>query len=361
MLSSDTLYWVGWSACRSVGARTIHRIRRGMNLDDAWTASSHDLRALGIPRLQAERIVHERANVSLEQLAMLLEKHEIRVIRIDESDFPALLKQIYDPPAILYYKGRAPTRHGLRVAVVGTRKTSPYGRRVAPGIVAPLARAGITIVSGLALGIDTIAHQETLTAGGHTIAVLAGGLDRTYPISNTRLAGDIIEHGGAILSEYAPKTPPLRQHFPIRNRIISGLSQMVLVIEGTEDSGSLITARSALDQNRDVCAVPGPITAETSAGPHALLKMGAQLITSADDILQVLQLDNMPEKVQNRKILADTPTEEIVLSILSADPTDVDEIFQKSRLPTSIVNMTLTTLEMKGLIRRSGGTQYIRV
>ncbi len=359
-MDHETLAWIGWSACRSVGAQTIHRLRRQMSLDAAWTAGAAELRACGIPGHRVQRIIHERGQVTPETIAAQLDQHRISLVRCDQPAYPALLSEIYDAPAVLYYRGTLPGRHALTIAVVGTRKTSPYGRRIAPRIVAPLAQAGLTIVSGLALGIDTIAHQETLRAGGQTVAVLAGGLDQTYPRTNVRLAEDIIAAGGAIVSEYPPHTPPLKQHFPIRNRIISGLSRMVVVIEGTEDSGSLITARAALDQNRDVCAVPGPITADTSAGPHTLLKMGALMVTSADDIFQALQLDNIPETVQNRKILPESSAEECILALVSAEPTDVDELFQKSTLPTSVVNTTLTTLEMKGLIRRSGGTQYVR-
>ncbi len=361
MDNTDTIYWVGWSACRSIGAQTIHRLRKHFpSLRAAWEAPSTELARAGIAGQRVVRISHERNTISLERLEHELSRHQINTVRVDQPAYPPLLKEIYDPPALLYYRGTLPEKHALAIAVVGTRKTSSYGRLVTPRIVTPLASAGLTIVSGLALGIDTIAHRTTLAAGGQTVAVLAGGLERTYPVSNTRLAQDIIDHGGMIISEYPPGTPPLKQHFPVRNRIIAGLSRLVVVIEGTADSGSLITARCALDQNRDVCAVPGPITSDTAHGPHHLLKLGAQLVTSADDIFQALQLDNIPETVQNRKILPDSPAEEAILSLVTQTPVEVDEIFQKSRLPNSIVNTTLTTLEMKGLIRRSGGTQYVR-
>ncbi len=284
----------------------------------------------------------------------------LSVIKIHDSAYPRRLKEIHSPPKLLYIKGVLPVYTNLALAVVGTRKTSPYGRAITPTLVGALARAGVLIVSGLALGIDALAHQAALDAGGQTIAVLGCGLDAVYPVANWQLANEIVSRGGALISEYPPGTPPLKQHFPARNRIISGLSRGVLVIEGSEDSGSLITAKFAVDQNRDVLAVPGNIMSKTSTGPNNLIKMGAKAVTSAEDVLAALDLELAGQYRENSTIIPTSPDEELLLKCINHEPVHIDEIIQKSKLNTSIINSTLTMMEMKGFVRHLGGMYYVR-
>ncbi|MFZ6036416.1 MAG: DNA-processing protein DprA [Patescibacteria group bacterium] len=356
---SDLPYWIAFASGRSIGARTIHQLAEYFGtLEAAWHADITELLDAGLPPVRAERLASERLTIDPFSVLASLERLHIQTVTPRDQAYPRLLKEIYDPPAVIFYRGTLPAHDALSVAIVGSRKTSPYGRRVTPQITQPLAAAGIVIVSGLALGIDALAHQAALDSQGITIGVLACGVDAPYPRANAGLAEAIITRGGAIISEFPPGTPPLKQHFPIRNRIIAGLAAAVVVIEGAEDSGSLITARCAADSNREVCAVPGSIESATARGPHRLLQMGAHLITSAADVCAILQLDNTQTTVQNRTILPSTEAERTVLASIETEPTDIDEIFQHSRLPSSIVNTALTTLEMKGLVRHEGGTRY---
>jgi len=286
-----------------------------------------------------------------------LRKNGIKIITLLDNNYPALLKEIYDPPPLLYLKGIL-TKDELMLAVVGTRKSSAYGRGVASDLVSNLSRAGLTIVSGLALGIDSFAHQATLQAKGRTVGVLAGGLDLVYPRANYRLAEEILVAGGALISEYPLGTAALKHHFPIRNRIISGLSIGTLVIEAGEKSGALITARLALEQNREVFAVPGSIYSKNSEGPNNLIKMGARAVTKAEDILEPLNLKQLTSSQEVRKIIADTKEEELILKSFSQDPVHIDQIVKNSGLSTSTVNSALTLMEMKGKVRNLGGMYY---
>lgn len=286
--------------------------------------------------------------------------HDYHQVFITDKHYPRRLKEIHSPPKVLYIRGSLPQCLECTLAVVGTRKTSPYGRAVTPELVSALARSGIVIVSGLALGIDALAHQAALDAGGQTIAVLGCGIDAIYPIANRRLGLEIIKRGGAVISEYPPGTPPLKQHFPARNRIISGLSRGVLVIEGAEDSGSLITAKFAVDQNRDVLAVPGNIMSATSTGPNNLIKMGARAVTSAHDVLEALDLELADRYRENTRVIPATAEEEKLLACMGHEAVHIDEIIQKSKLNTSIINSALTMMEMKGIVRHLGGMYYVR-
>jgi DNA processing protein len=238
---------------------------------------------------------------------------------------------------------------------------SPYGLQVTPEIVCPLAQHGLTIVSGLAIGVDALAHLSALKAHGRTIAVLGTGVDARslYPTQNRRLAEQIIEQGGAVISEFSIGTPPLKQNFPIRNRIISGLSLGTLVIEAARESGSLITARSALEQNREVFAVPGSAHSPTSAGPNNLLKMGARVVTSATDILDALNIEPRQEIIGKRKITADNLEEAALLPHLSREPRYIDALVKASHLGAPQVMSILTIMEIKGKVRNLGGMQYV--
>jgi DNA processing protein len=283
----------------------------------------------------------------------------IRKITLQDKDYPAILKEIHDPPKELYIKGEIINQDKVAIGVVGTRKYTQYGKEVCLDIAGKLARLGITIVSGLAKGIDTFAHQAALESGGRTIAVLGSGMDKRsfFPRSNYSLSEKISQQG-AVISEYPPGTRGNFFTFPQRNRIISGLSLGVVVIEAPEESGALITATLALEQNREVFAIPGSIYEKNSVGTNRLIKLGAKLVTDIEDILEELNLSHLLT-LEKKKVKPDNKEEEIILSILSAQPIHIDEVIKNSKLPAGIVNSTLMILELKKAVRNLGKGNYI--
>ena len=284
---------------------------------------------------------------------------EINSISLGDPRYPALLREISDPPKQLYYRGRL-SFDSPALGVVGTRKISSYGRSVTPMLVEPLARAGVTIVSGLAYGVDALSHNSALNAGGRTIAVLGGGLDddSLYPANHIHLAHQILDAGGLLLSEYPAGTPAYPNQFVARNRIISGLSNGVLVIEAPAKSGALHTAQFCVDEGRDLFVVPGQITDDNSSGTNDLFKHGAYLVTEADDIL--FRFGITPPKQQQSLLPRLSPEEKKVYSALKAGPLSVDNLATQLNLPASAVGTALTFLEMKGLVRGLGGQMFGR-
>ncbi len=286
---------------------------------------------------------------------------EIQEISINDKNYPKLLKEIKNPPKVLYYRGTSCTFsekvQDKCFAIVGTRRCSDYGKQVALEIGGDLAEAGLTIVSGLAPGIDTFCHQATIERNGRTIAVLGTGLDEKsiYPQSNLKLAEKIIETGGYLISEYPPGTRGTQFTFPQRNRIISGFSLGVLVIEAKQKSGALITANYAKKQKRLVFAVPGPIHSLNSKGPNYLIKNGAKLVENADDILKEL---NLPLTIKTEGITGETSEENLILEILKEGGLDIDKIIEKTKLPAATVASTLAILEIKDKVRNLGGSIY---
>ncbi len=283
---------------------------------------------------------------------------EIKQIRIEDKNYPEPLKKIANPPKILYFKGEIKKEEPC-FGVVGTRRYSAYGKQATMDIVRKLAEAGLTIVSGLAPGIDTFAHQICVERKKRTIAVLGTGLDERsiYPRSNLKLAKEIVKTGGCLISELPPGTPGSKFTFPERNRIISGLSYGVLVVEAKNKSGSLITARHAFQQNRTVFAVPGPIYSSNSAGPHKLIKRGAKLVDNPNDILQELNLPIFENK-NNEVSDAENQEESLILETLKEEPLHVDKIREKTKLKAATVVSTLAVLEIKEMVRNLGGNIY---
>jgi len=292
----------------------------------------------------------------------ILKDQNIRKITLQDKDYPAILKEIHSPPKEFYIKGKIAPQDKVAVAVVGTRKYSQYGKQVTLDIAGKLARLGITIVSGLAKGIDTWAHQAALENNGRTIAVLGTGMDRKsfYPFCNYNLS-EKIARNGAVISEYPNGTRGTQFTFPQRNRIISGLSLGVVIVEAPEQSGALITAALAVEQNREVFAIPGSIYEKNSQGVNQLIKMGAKLVTDVDDILEELNLSHLIKIKKKKRIKPENREEEIVLSLLSAQPVHIDEIIKQSKLPTAIVNSTLMILELKRGIRNLGKGNYVLI
>lgn len=283
----------------------------------------------------------------------------IRKIIISESDYPTKLKEIHDPPSALYVRGNFIKEDEIAIGIVGTRNYTNYGKQITYDIAGSLTEAGITIVSGLAKGIDTFAHKAVLERKGRTIAVLGSANDSSsvYPSCNRKLA-DKITQNGAVISEYPPGTKSERWFFPQRNRIISGLSLGVLVIEAPEKSGALITAMQAVEQNREVFAIPGSVYSKNSVGTNRLIQMGAKLVTRANDILEELNLPILEEK--RKSFEPETKEEEILLNIIGKEPIHIDEIIKQSKLDTRIVGSALMMLELKGVIKSSGGGYYIK-
>lgn len=363
-MTKDLKYWVYLNYFPKFGPIRFKKIIKNFdNMENAFNAHYKELISAGIE----ENIVMEfiafknKMELTPDQIMENLEKENIKVITIKNNLYPNLLKEIYNPPPVLYYKGNIDLNNEFSIAVVGTRKYTNYGQEVTEHIVKDLARNNLTIISGMAIGIDTLAHLSTFESSGKTIAVLGSGLDKQniYPATNRYLADRIILNKGGIISEFPPGTPPLKHHFPQRNRIISGLSLGTLVIEAGKKSGALITANYALEQNREVFAVPGNIYADNSQGPNNLIKMGAKTVTCAEDIMETLNLAHATSYIKNKKIIPESEEEKIIISFLSYDPAHIDDLILLTKLDTSTINSTLIIMEMKGMIKNLGGMQYV--
>jgi DNA processing protein len=354
-------YWVGFNIVKGVGAVRIRQILEFFgSLETAWNAPSEGLLTAGLPPKVVENFITVRKQIDLDRVMKNLEAKGVKVLTIQDSDYPRRLKEINQPPPVLYIKGSVNVEDDWAVAIVGTRRVTPYGRQVANEIAQFLAQNGVTVVSGLARGVDAIAHQSAIRAGGRTIAVLGSGVDVIYPPEHSRLAGEISAQG-AILSDYALGTKPDGINFPPRNRIISGLSLATIVVEAGETSGALITAEFAVEQGKEVFAVPGSILTPQSEGTNRLIEQGARPLLKMSEILDVLKLEQIPEKHNNRKQFPLNPTETKLLHSLSQDPVHVDEVSRNSGLPISEVSATLTMLELKGMVSQVGGMKYVAI
>jgi DNA processing protein len=353
-------YWIGFHLTPGVGAARIGRlVERFGSVEAAWKASARELHAAGIPHDVAAALERSRAVIDLDRELHRLEAHDTTALTLDDERYPRLLRHISSPPPVLYVRGTLLPDDDLAIGIVGTRRASGYGTDMAARISGDLASAGVTVVSGLALGIDTMAHRAALDAGGRTIAVFGCGLDTIYPPRNRQLAERIVEHG-ALVSEYPLGTRPDARNFPVRNRIISGLSRGVLVVEAPLRSGALITTSFAADQGRDVFAVPGSALSAASAGSHALIRDGAILVTSADHILEHLDVERASAQTQTRMLLPDTPAERILYAIVGAESRHIDELCHESGLTIHETSGTLLAMELKGLVRQTGAQYYVR-
>lgn len=363
MPKSDTKYWIGFSLIPGIGRVRFARLESHFSdLEKAWQASPAQLRAAGLENKVIEEIVALRPRINLEDEIERLERSCVTAVTWNDPSYPARLKEIYDCPPVLYMKGQLLAQDEWCLAVVGTRKPTLYGRQVTQELVTELSRRSVTIISGLARGVDAEAHRAALEAGGRTVAVFACGLDVIYPSEHARLAQQIINQG-ALLSEYPLGTRPKAEHFPRRNRIMSGISLGTLVIEAGETSGALITSRFALEQNREVFAVPGSILSPVSRGTNRLIQDGAKLVRGYTDILEELNFtikaQPMQKQMEMKQILPLEDTEAALLKRLSAQPTHIDEVCRGSDLPISVVSSTLALLEIKGLVKQVGAMNYV--
>ena len=369
-----------------IGSTQLRRLLDAFgDLDRVWTASARDLQeAAGIGSGLAQHIAAGRHDESrLRQELSVAQREGVTIITLEDAEYPKPLRTISDPPLALYVRGTLASTDEVAVALVGARHASLYGLQCAERLGYDLALRGVTVISGLARGIDAAAHRGALKTPGRTLAVLGSGLNRLYPPEHEPLANEIVRQG-ALISEYPLGTPPLAHNFPRRNRLISGLSLGVVVVEAAQRSGALISADCALEQGREVFAVPGPITTVTSQGTHHLLKQGARLVTSVDDILEELRLtppplrdnppqagvDQSPERFPGEPIgevghsvvaIRLPETEERVFACVEADrPRDIDAIVVQSGLAIPEVSSALLQLELKRVIQQLPGKQFIR-
>lgn len=363
--NSDLTYLHAFNMISQVGAATLRALKeRCGSYERAWQAPADEIRACGLrQQMTAEAILAERAKINPEQEYEKVLKAGVWLIAEDDENYPPLLKEIPNPPAALYGKGTPLgelfSNDSISIGIVGTRHTTAYGLQVADVIVRDLVSAGMIITSGLALGIDTKAHQTALDAEGTTIAVVGSGLDDSvlFPHENRKLMHRIVDSGGAVISEYPPFAKARREYFPMRNRILSGLCRGIVVIEAREKSGALITARFALEQNREVFAIPGSIFSPTSHGPNALIREGAKLIMSVKDILDEFDIVYQDEARQHIEV---TEIETTLLTLLE-EPHSIDEMKLKITMETPEILATLSLLELKGLIRTMGVDTYQKV
>ncbi len=354
----DYKYWLTLGRNVRFTAALFHQLYAlNIPIEELFSYPKAKLGSLGLSERCMRELIVAREKYTPEKVLQELRGNEIEPIFIFENDFPQILLQIYDPPFILYKKGSADL-NALCVGIVGSRRLTDYGVRATEKLASDLAASGITIVSGLALGIDAIAHQATINEGGITIAVLGCGLGRIYPSSNLGVAKEIIAQGGAIITEFPFDTIPAKYNFPARNRIISGISQGLVVTEAAESSGSLITALAALNQNREVFAVPGSIFNLNSRGTNNLIRNGAHVCTSAQDVLDEFGI-TCPEAVASiRKIAGNTPEETIIIECLRAEPKHIDDIIKETGLSQSVVGSTVTIMEISAKVKQLGGNVF---
>jgi len=328
---------------------------------EAWKASPIEFAHAGIEKKGQEKFFAQRENISPDEELEKFSRCGAQVFCVDDDDYPALLKNIYSPPALLFVRGEMPPQDTPSLSVVGSRRMTSYGKRCTESIVGEVARNGITIVSGLAFGVDTCAHKAAVDAGGQTICVLGNGIDAIYPASNKNFAEGILQKKqGAILSEHLPGVEARAEFFPLRNRIIAGLSMATLVVEAAEKSGSLITAELALGGGRDVFAVPGDIFSKASAGTNALIRAGAIPVESGKQILEYFGISETAAKENNPSINMTKEEKEIFRAFGEENRVHINDILRLSPLPAPVTSAQLSLMEIKGLVKNIGNQMYVR-
>ena len=358
---NEVKYWVAFRRVPSIG-----RVRYALlenhfgSLEAAWQAGAPELQEAGLDRRSVQAITTRRPAIDPDTEMEKLERQGVRVFTWKDQAYPPRLKEIYDLPPVLFVKGTILPEDERSVAVVGTRKATAYGKEAAHRLTWDLARNGVTVVSGLARGIDGIAHRAALEAGGRTIGVLACGLDIVYPAEHYNMAQQIIGQG-ALVSEHPLGAKPAAENFPRRNRIMSGMTLGTLVVEAGEASGALWTVRHALEQDREVFAVPGSIFSPASRATNQLIQQGAKPVMDFKDILEELNLSAVSQQMEMKALFPSDDTESQVLRYITYEPSHIDEVIRGSGLPISQVSSSLAMMEIKGLVKQVGGLNYVRV
>jgi DNA processing protein len=357
----DKRFWVGLTLVRGIGAVRLRAlINHFGDAASAWQGSADELRAAGMGPKVVERLLEARKSVDLDQLWDKIIAQGIKILTWADELYPPRLKEIEQPPSVLYVRGELLPEDHFAVAIVGTRKVTPYGRQVTEELSAFLAANRVTVISGLARGVDAVAHSAAIKAGGRTMAVLGSSVDRIYPPENRALAEQMMTRG-ALISDYPVGTAPDASNFPPRNRIISGLSLAVVVVEAGETSGALITAEFAAEQGREIFSVPGSILAPQSKGTNKLIQNGALPLLTPQDLMQALNLTRVGAQKSARKILPADEVEAQLMNTLGDEPMHVDEIRNQTGLPVEKVSATLVMMELKGMVRQVGGMNYVAV
>lgn len=360
---SDPKYWLGFSLVPEIGPKRLANLLNWFgDLENAWGASETQLFQSGLEKQPTANLIQIRKKINLDAEIAKVERVGARLITLAHEDYPALLKKLSDAPTVLYVRGTLRPEDSHALSIVGTRKATTYGRDAAYHLAKQLAGQGVTVISGLAHGIDSAAHKGALEGGGRTLAVLGCGVDVIYPSDNHKLAQQIMGCG-ALISEFSIGMHPEARNFPRRNRVISGLALGVLVVEAPEKSGAMITASIAADQGREVFSVPGNIFNPMSNGTNRLIQDGAKLVMNVGDILDELDIahNNVQTQAVTERIIPANPTESEILNYLGADPLHIDDLVRLCGLPVATVSSTLTILELKGLARTVGHMQYCLV
>ena len=357
----DLKYWVAFARIPSIGTARVRRLEAAFrSLEEAWSAPVEALARAGLEKGPLRQVTTWRPQIDPDAEMERLEQLGGRALTWHDPEYPAALKEIYDPPPVLFVKGRFLERDQRAVAVVGTRSPTVYGREAVAALSRDLAGSGVTIVSGLARGIDGIAHTAALEVGGRTIAVMGSGLDVFYPAEHRALAERVVE-SGVLMSEHSLGTRPVAQNFPRRNRLLSGLSLGVLGVEGTPKSGAMITVMHALEQGRDVFAVPGSIFSPASRGPNRLVQDGAKLVLDHTDVLEELNLSTLERQASFSDFEAPSGEGNELLEYIGVEPVHIDDVIRRAGLPIPAVSSALALLELRGAVRQVGAMHYVRV
>lgn len=353
-------YWIAFNMVMGIGPTRLQALLDVCGTAEAaWHAPIQQLQAAKLDRRTIENFLQARHSIDPQREWERTQAAGVQVLTWEDSAYPAALRNIDGSPPVLYLRGRLTSQDEWTIALVGTRRASTYGREVAQVLATELARQGVTIVSGLALGVDTVAHRAAIDAGGRTLAVLGSGVDQLYPPQNRGLALAIAEQG-AIISDYALGTRPDAGNFPPRNRIISGLSRGVVIVEAGERSGALITAKYAAEQGRELFAVPGSILHPGSVGCNTLIQQGATPLLTVDDVLDHLNLTRLNERIDARTTVPADPEEQSLLAYLSAQPCHIDDLVRATARPPAQISSLLAVMELKGLVRQVAAMTYVK-
>jgi DNA processing protein len=351
-------FWVAFNAIQGIGSVRLQRLASFFpDLSTAWYATRAQLVASGLPERVCDGFISIRKQIDPDRILDEIEKKGIDILTLDDDLYPKRLREINNPPPVIYLKGEYIPTDEWAIAIVGTRKASSYGKQITHELAQFLASHDITVVSGMARGVDAVAHEAAMTAKGRTIAVLGCGVDVVYPPEHRALAQKI-EDQGVLMSDFYPGTPPESVNFPPRNRIISGLSLATIVIEAGQKSGALITAEYAAEQGRDVYALPGPIYAQQSKGTNQLIATGAIPLLDYNQLLDHLNIRQDAIFDKPRALVPENENEEKILQILNNDACMIDEIMQKTNLPVHVISATLSMMELKGFITQVEGAKY---